>query len=56
MLKEITKVNKRYLNTLQAFVVFYYSRSLELLGKLKDERPFLFNYYRKTCIKQDEIG
>lgn len=56
MLDEVSKLNKRYLNTLQAFVVFYYSRSVELLGKLKTLRPFLFEFYRKVCIKHDEIG
>ncbi len=56
LLKTIETTNKRYLDSLQAFCIFYKSRAFELSGHLRDLRPELFNYYRKACIKADEIG
>lgn len=56
LLKKIEASNKRYLDSLQAFCLFYKSRAFEISNQLRDIRPELFNYYRKACIKSDEIG
>ena len=56
LLNKIIKTNKRHLDSLQAFCLFYYSRVNELSGHLRQIRPQLFDYYRRACIKTDEIG
>lgn len=56
MFDSINKMNKRYLDSVKAFVFFYYARTKELQGNLKSIRPELFDYYRKSCIKHDEFG
>ena len=42
--------------SLTAFTVFYFVRISELKDNLKSMRPFLFDYYRKACIKNNEVG
>ena len=44
------------MDSLTAFTVFYYVRIFELKDNQKSMRPFLFDYYRKTCIKNNEVG
>lgn len=56
LVKKITQANKRHLDNIASIVYFYYSHVNEKLGKLKDIRNDLFDLYRNTCLKRDEIG
>ena len=47
---------KRHITPLATIIYFYYSRTYELLGNLKDIRNRLFDLYRTASIKHDEIA
>jgi len=55
-ISKLNEINRRHLDLLGSVVYFYYSRTYELLGQLKDIRKTLFELYRHACIKRDELG
>ncbi len=56
MISRILVVSSRDLDSILAHTYFYFARSAELLGELKEIRPKLFEAYRRSCLKRDEIG
>ena len=56
MIKRILVTSSRNLDSILAFTYFYFARCSELLGELKLIRPQLFEAYRRSCLKRDEIG
>lgn len=56
IVKTISECNKRHLDQVGAIVYFYYAHINEKLGTFKDIRGQLFDFYRNSCLKHDEIG
>lgn len=56
IVKKIVQANKRHLDSIAAIVYFYFAHISEKLGNFKNIRNDLFDLYRNTCLKRDEIG
>jgi len=56
LLENCAKSNRRTLDIFQAKGYHYKSRTLELMGKLKDIRNELMGAHRTACLRLDEYG
>lgn len=56
LVKKATQANKRHLDNISSIIYFFYSHTSEKLGKSKEIRNELFDLYRNSCLKRDEIG
>jgi 26S proteasome regulatory subunit N3 len=56
LVERAKQINKRHFDNLNALIYFYYARTRELNGEILEIRDELYNAYRTSCLRHDEIG